>query len=70
MNNMNDVLERFSIAKGALENVAAAAGTKDEDAVVTNMYCNLKLILEELSRIEDDLSMINGRRFGWAEKKI
>ena len=44
--------------------MAAAAETKDEDAFVTNMYCNLKLILEELSRIEDDLSMINGRRFG------
>lgn len=64
MTKLGDVLERFSIAKGALENVAAAAGTKDEDTFVTNMYCNLKLILEELSRIEDDLSMINGRRFG------
>lgn len=62
--NLDDILERFSTAKGALENVAAAAGTKDEDAFVTNMYCNLKLILEELARIEDDLSMINGRRFG------
>ena len=62
MTKLGDVLERFSTAKGALENVAAAAGTKDEDAFVTNMYCNL--ILEELSRIEDDLSMINGRRFG------
>ncbi|WP_418614472.1 hypothetical protein [[Ruminococcus] torques] len=64
MTKLGDVLERFSTAKGALENVAAAAGTKDEDTFVTNMYCNLKLILEELSRIEDDLSMINGRRFG------
>ena len=64
MTKLGDVLERFSTAKGALENVAAATGTKDEDAFVTNMYCNLKLILEELSRIEDDLSMINGRRFG------
>ena len=64
MTKLGDVLERFSTAKGALENVAEAAVTKDEDAFVTNMYCNLKLILEELSRIEDDLSMINGRRFG------
>ena len=64
MTKLGDVLERFRTAKGALENVAAAAETKDEDAFVTNMYCNLKLILEELSRIEDDLSMINVRRFG------